>query len=96
MLFFILLLYFSCCSFQLISSIQFSDHLYHNYLPGYFVVFIGVVNVVLQIPYFEDVGVITLQYLDMLVQRDNLQKSQFFKGLPKVIEKLPLVSPSIA
>ena len=47
--------------------------------------------VVLQIPYFEDVGVITLQYLDMLVQKDNLQKSQFFKGLPKVIEKLPLV-----
>jgi len=45
----------------------------------------------LQIPYFEDVGVITLQYLDMLVQKDNLQKSQFFKGLPKVIEKLPLV-----
>jgi len=35
--------------------------------------------------------VITLQYLDMLVQRDNLQKSQFFKGLSKVIEKLPLV-----
>jgi len=49
-------------------------------------------SVVLQIPYFEDVGVITLQYLDMLVQRDNLQKSQFFKGLSKVIEKLPLVS----
>lgn len=44
-----------------------------------------------QIPYFEDVGVITLQYLDMLVQKDNLQKSQFFKGLSKVIEKLPLV-----
>ena len=47
-----------------------------------------------QIVYFEDVGVITLQYLDMLVQRDNLQKSQFFKGLSKVIEKLPLVSLS--
>jgi len=46
----------------------------------------------MQIPYFEDVGVITLQYLDMLVQKDNLQKSQFFKGLSKVIEKLPLVS----
>jgi len=46
----------------------------------------------LQIPYFEDVGVIALQYLDMLVQKDNLQKSQFFKGLSKVIEKLPLVS----
>ena len=45
-----------------------------------------------QIPYFEDVGVITLQYLDMLVQKDNLQKSQFFKGLSKVIEKLPSVS----
>lgn len=35
---------------------------------------------------------ITLQYLDMLVQKDNLQKSQFFKGLSKVLEKLPLVS----
>lgn len=36
----------------------------------------------------------TLQYLDMLVQKDNLQKSQFFKGLAKVIDKLPIVSNS--
>uniref|UniRef100_A0A8C4QA45 SCY1-like protein 2 n=1 Tax=Eptatretus burgeri TaxID=7764 RepID=A0A8C4QA45_EPTBU len=41
------------------------------------------------IPYFEDVGAATLQYLDTLFQRDNLQKSQFFKGLPKVLPQLP-------
>lgn len=33
----------------------------------------------------------TLTYLDLLVQKDNLQKSQFFKGLPKVVAKLPKV-----
>ena len=44
-----------------------------------------------QIPFFEDVGVMTLTYLDLLVQKDNLQKSQFFKGLPKVVGKLPKV-----
>ena len=44
-----------------------------------------------QIPYFEDVGSMTLQFMDTLFQRDNLQKSQFFKGLPKIIEKLPKV-----
>lgn len=42
-----------------------------------------------KIPYFEDVGSMTLQFMDTLFQRDNLQKSQFFKGLPKIIEKLP-------
>lgn len=42
-----------------------------------------------KIPFFEDVGVMTLTYLDLLVQKDNLQKSQFFKGLPKVVAKLP-------
>uniref|UniRef100_UPI00358F0628 SCY1-like protein 2 n=1 Tax=Myxine glutinosa TaxID=7769 RepID=UPI00358F0628 len=42
-----------------------------------------------KIPYFEDVGAATLQYLDTLFQRDNLQKSQFFKGLPKVLPQLP-------
>ncbi|XP_064634954.1 SCY1-like protein 2 [Lineus longissimus] len=42
-----------------------------------------------KIPFFEDVGVVTLLYLDSLIQRDNLQKSQFFKGLPKVLEKMP-------
>ena len=44
-----------------------------------------------QLPFFEDMGSMTLQYVDSLFQRDNLQKSQFFKGLPKVIEKLPKV-----
>lgn len=31
----------------------------------------------------------TLNYLDKLFQWDNLQKSQFYKGLPKVIKQLP-------
>ncbi|XP_026640341.1 SCY1-like protein 2 isoform X2 [Microtus ochrogaster] len=42
-----------------------------------------------KIPFFNDVGAVTLQYFDTLFQRDNLQKSQFFKGLPKVLPKLP-------
>lgn len=42
-----------------------------------------------KIPFFDDVGAITLQYFDSLFQRDNLQKSQFYKGLPKVLPKLP-------
>lgn len=46
-------------------------------------------NQLTKIPFFEDVGSMTLQYLDTLFQRDNLQKSKFFKGLPKIIAKLP-------
>ncbi|KAG5268006.1 hypothetical protein AALO_G00228390 [Alosa alosa] len=42
-----------------------------------------------KIPFFDDVGAMTLQYLDSLFQRDNLQKSQFYKGLPKILPKLP-------
>ncbi|KAM4677521.1 SCY1-like protein 2 isoform 2-T2 [Discoglossus pictus] len=42
-----------------------------------------------KIPFFDDVGAVTLQYFDSLFQRDNLQKSQFFKSLPKVLPKLP-------
>ncbi|XP_015256380.1 PREDICTED: SCY1-like protein 2 isoform X1 [Cyprinodon variegatus] len=42
-----------------------------------------------KIPFFDDVGAVTLQYFDTLFQRDNLQKSQFYKGLPKVLPKLP-------
>ena len=34
---------------------------------------------VTQIPFFEDVGCMTLQYMDSLFQQDNLQKSKFFK-----------------
>lgn len=48
---------------------------------------------VIQIPFFDDVGAVTLQYFDSLFQRDNLQKSQFYKGLPKVLPKLPKVNP---
>ncbi|XP_055046241.1 SCY1-like protein 2 isoform X2 [Misgurnus anguillicaudatus] len=42
-----------------------------------------------KIPFFDDVGAKTLQYFDSLFQQDNLQKSQFYKGLPKVLPKLP-------
>uniref|UniRef100_A0A8C9QZR0 SCY1 like pseudokinase 2 n=1 Tax=Scleropages formosus TaxID=113540 RepID=A0A8C9QZR0_SCLFO len=42
-----------------------------------------------KIPFFDDMGAVTLQYFDSLFQRDNLQKSQFYKGLPKVLPKLP-------
>lgn len=42
-----------------------------------------------KLPYFEDIGVVTLQYLDNILQRDNLQKSQFFKGLAQVLPAIP-------
>ncbi len=42
-----------------------------------------------KIGYFDDVGVRTLNNLDSQFQWDNLQKSQFYKGLPAVIPKLP-------
>lgn len=43
----------------------------------------------LQIPFFDDVGVKTLNYLDSLLQWDNLQKSKFYKGLAEALNKLP-------
>ncbi|KAF4114512.1 hypothetical protein G5714_004735 [Onychostoma macrolepis] len=48
-----------------------------------------------KIPFFDDFGAMTLQYFDSLFQRDNLQKSQFYKGLPKVLPKLPKASNMI-
>lgn len=45
----------------------------------------------LQIGHFDDMSVMTLVYLDSLVQRDNLQKSQYFKSLPNIAKQLPLV-----
>lgn len=42
-----------------------------------------------KIAYFDDVGVKTLQYLDSLLQWDNVQRSQFYKGLPDALKKLP-------
>ncbi|XP_015127087.1 SCY1-like protein 2 [Diachasma alloeum] len=43
----------------------------------------------IKIEYFMDIGVKTLNYLDKLFQWDNLQKSQFYKGLPQVLKQLP-------
>jgi len=42
-----------------------------------------------QLQFFQDVGVKTLQLLDSQFQWDNLQKSQFYKGLPSVLPQLP-------
>lgn len=44
-----------------------------------------------QVDFFEDVGTVTLQFMDTLFQRDNLQKSEFFRGLPKIMKNLPKV-----
>nr|KAG5685486.1 hypothetical protein BaRGS_003379 [Batillaria attramentaria] len=44
-----------------------------------------------KVPFFEDMGCVTLQYIDSLFQRENIEKSNFFKGLPKVITKLPKI-----
>ena len=43
----------------------------------------------IKVHYFEDVGVKTLANLDAQFQWDNLQKSQFYKGLPQVLPRLP-------
>lgn len=41
--------------------------------------------------FFDDVAAMTLKYLHSLVQRDDMTKSQFFKGLHRVLSKLPKV-----
>ncbi|KAJ8686700.1 hypothetical protein QAD02_022494 [Eretmocerus hayati] len=43
----------------------------------------------IKIEYFNDIGVKTLNYLDKLFQWDNLQKSQFYKGLPQILKQFP-------
>lgn len=43
-----------------------------------------------KVPFFEDVGTKTLEYLDSLFQVDNIQRSMFYKSLPQVIDKLPM------
>lgn len=50
-----------------------------------------VICISFQVPYFEELGCVTLRYLDTLFQRENIEKSNFFKGLPKVVAKLPKV-----
>ncbi|XP_074638590.1 SCY1-like protein 2 [Acropora palmata] len=47
------------------------------------------VHLMSKISFFENVAAMTLQYLDSLVQRDDMAKSQFFRGLYKVMSKLP-------
>ena len=42
-----------------------------------------------KISFFDDVGVKTLTNLDSQFQWDNVQKSQFYKGLPQIVPKLP-------
>ncbi|KXJ26994.1 SCY1-like protein 2 [Exaiptasia diaphana] len=42
-----------------------------------------------KISYFENVAALTLQYLDSLMQRDDMAKAQFFKSLYKIMSKLP-------
>lgn len=43
----------------------------------------------MKVDFFDDVGTVTLQFMDTLFQRDNLQKSEFFRGLPKILKNLP-------
>nr|XP_022321420.1 SCY1-like protein 2 [Crassostrea virginica] len=43
----------------------------------------------IKVDFFDDVGTVTLQFMDTLFQRDNLQKSEFFRGLPKILKNLP-------
>lgn len=47
------------------------------------------VHMMSKISFFENVAAMTLQYLDSLMQRDEMAKSQFFRGLYKVMSKLP-------
>ena len=43
-------------------------------------------------PFFEEVAVSTLKYLDQLYERGDMEKSQFFKkNLARVMTKLPQV-----
>lgn len=39
---------------------------------------------------FEDVQVRTLQYIDSSFQWDNLEKANFYKGLPQILNSFPL------
>lgn len=43
----------------------------------------------MQISYFDDIAVKTLNYLDTSFQWNNLQKSKFYKGLPPILADMP-------
>jgi SCY1-like protein 2 len=45
-----------------------------------------------KISYFDDPMLKTLSYLESLMQMDNSQKMQFFKGLPQVLDRFPKVN----
>ena len=46
-------------------------------------------NDVARVPYFDNIQLLTLRYIDTLVQKDDVSKAQFMKGLPKVLPSLP-------
>ncbi len=48
-------------------------------------------NYLFKVPFFEDIATKTLEYLDSLFQVDSIQRSMFYKSLPQVIDKLPMV-----
>ncbi|XP_065211697.1 SCY1-like protein 2 isoform X2 [Planococcus citri] len=39
--------------------------------------------------FFDDVGIKALIHSDSMFQWDNLQKTQFYEGLPQILEKIP-------
>ncbi|KAI6205397.1 Protein kinase domain-containing protein [Aphelenchoides besseyi] len=43
----------------------------------------------LNIAYFDDPKIKTLNYLESLIQMENSQKIQFFKGLPQILDRFP-------
>ena len=61
-------------------------YLYLNVLRN-----VNIFYLVFQATFFDNVAAQTLHYLDTLMQRDNMTKSQFFKSLYKIISMLPKV-----
>ncbi|KAI6209506.1 Protein kinase domain-containing protein [Aphelenchoides besseyi] len=46
-------------------------------------------NQLTRIAYFDDPRIKTLNYLESLIQMENSQKIQFFKGLPQILDRFP-------